>query len=94
MLGESTRQLDAFCRDTRLYACNAKRFRDIVDKVEARRIPPEKIAEKLYKIFCTKKPGFAYSINRNPLLILLDLLTKRARFFLIRKILESPGDPA
>ena len=92
MLGDSTRQLDAFCCDTRLYACNARRFRDIVDRVEARRIPPAKIAEKLERIFHARSPRFAYAINRNPLLILFDLLPKRARFALIRMILRSPDN--
>ena len=89
MLGESTRQLDAFCRDTKLYTCNAERFKQIVDNVEARRIPPAGIAKKLYGIFCAKRPKFAYSINRNPLLILLDMLPKRARFYIIRSILKQ-----
>jgi len=92
MLGESTRQLDAFCRDTKRYACNAKRFRDIVDKVEARRVPPTKIADKLCRIVEAKKPRFAYAINRNRLLIGLDLLPKRTRFFIIKKVLQPPKD--
>ncbi|MBO4501681.1 MAG: SDR family oxidoreductase, partial [Clostridia bacterium] len=41
MLGDSTRQLDRFCAETKLYKCNAARFKAIVDKVESRKIPPE-----------------------------------------------------
>lgn len=89
MIGESTRQLDAFCRHTTLYAFNAKRFRQIVDSVEARKIPPAGIARRLFRIFSRKKPGFAYSVNRNPLLIMLDMLPKRARFFMIKKVLGA-----
>ena len=89
MLGVSPRQLDAFCRNTKLYTCNAKRFKQIVDSVEARRIPPAEIAEKLYQVFSTKNPKFAYSINRNPLLIMLDMLPKSARFWIIKKILSA-----
>ena len=92
MIGESTRSLDAFCRKTERYKVNAKAFKDIVDRVEARRIPPEKLAQKLYRIYCTKNPKFAYSINRNPLLIMLDMLPERARFFIIKKVLEKPAD--
>lgn len=88
MIGASTKALDAFCHHTKLYAVNAKRFREIVDSVEARRIPPAKIAAKLHRIFTRRKPKFAYSINRNSLLILLDMLPKRARFWIIRKILS------
>lgn len=89
MISASTKALDNFCHHTKLYAVNAKRFREIVDGVEARKIPPAKIATKLYRIFTRKKPAFAYSINRNQLLILLDLLPKSARFWIIKKILSQ-----
>ena len=89
MIGASTRALDSFCRNTKLYAVNAKRFKQIVDSVEARKIPPAKIARKLYRIFNRKKPKFGYAINRNILLILLDRLPKRVRFWIIKKILSQ-----
>lgn len=89
MIGASTRALETFCHHTKLYAVNAKRFRQIVDNVEARKIPPAKIAAKLYRIFTRRKPKFGYSINRNILLILLDMLPKSARFFIIKRILSA-----
>ena len=92
MLGESTRRLDAFCENTALYACNAKRFRNIVDRVEARKVPPQKAAEKLFAIAEKQlRPRFAYSLNRNPLLILFDALPKRLRFWLIKRLLRRPS---
>ena len=89
MIGASTKALDNFCQNTKRYAVNAVRFREIVDSVEARKIPPAKIAAKLYRIFTRKKPKFAYSINRNQLLILLDILPQSARFWIIKKILSK-----
>ena len=89
MIGVSTAQLDAFCNNTKLYSCNAKRFKKIVDSVEARRVPPEKVAKKLLKILNQKKVRFAYALNRNPLLILFDCLPKSWRFCLIRSILKD-----
>ncbi len=91
LLVQSTSQLDRFCSETKLYTCNAARFREIVDRVESRKIPPEKIAKKIMKISGKKHPAFSYSINRNPLLIMLDMLPKRARFHIIRKVLGTPG---
>ena len=90
MLGDSTRQLDSFCENTTHYSLGAKRFRNIVDRVEARRVPPEKIAKKINRIMNKKDPAFSYSINRNPLLILLDKLPECARFSIIRRILKTP----
>jgi NAD(P)-dependent dehydrogenase (short-subunit alcohol dehydrogenase family) len=88
MLGASTSALDKFCDNTSLYSFSAKRFKNIVERVEARHVLPQKIANKTFKILCKKKPAFAYCINRNPLLVILNLLPKRLQFFIIKKILK------
>ena len=88
MLGASTTALDRFCENTQLYSCNAKRFKGIVESVEARCIPPARIAEKCARILGTRKPKFAYAINRNLLLLLLNLLPRRLQFWIIRIILR------
>lgn len=88
MISESTAALSRFCSETKLYSCNARRFKAIVDRVEARRIPPEKVAARLLRIAAARRPRFAYSINRNKLLILFDMLPMRLRFFIIRRVLK------
>ena len=88
MLGASTNALDRFCSTTELYNCNAARFKRIVDSVEARSVSPDKIAKKSYKILRKKSPAFSYSINRNPLLLLLNVLPKRFQLWIIKKILK------
>ena len=88
MLSVSTDSLDRFCANTKLYSCNAERFKNIVESVEAKRIPPKKIAQKTQKILKEKNPKFAYSINRNPLLLLLNALPKRLQFLIIKKVLK------
>lgn len=88
MLGVSTDSLADFCKNTKLYFCNAKRFKNIVDRVEARSISPEKLALKAYKISQKKNPKFAYSINRNPLLLLLNFLPKRLQLWVIGLVLK------
>ncbi|MGN1408648.1 MAG: hypothetical protein ACI4XJ_00575, partial [Eubacteriales bacterium] len=88
MLGVSTDALERFCEKTELYSCNADRFRKIVNRVEARCIPPEKIAGKVARILKKRSPAFAYSINRNPLLLLLNLLPKRMQLWAIRMVLR------
>lgn len=89
MLKVSTDALDKFCESTNIYECNAKRFKKIVDSVEAKNVPPEKIAKKIIKIITAKKPKFIYNINRNKLLLLLNVLPKRLQFFIIKKILKK-----
>jgi hypothetical protein len=89
MLGDSTDALDRFCDKTELYTCNASRFKKIVESVEARRVEPERLAKKVARILSKRKPSFAYSINRNPLLLLLNALPKRLQLFAIRQILKK-----
>lgn len=88
MISASTDALDRFCNETKIYSCNAKRFKKIVDGVEARRISPEKIAKKVMKILSCKHPRFAYSINRNPLLLILNAMPKPFQLWVIKKILK------
>lgn len=88
MLGVSMEALNRFCEKTELYTCNADRFRQIVSRVEARCIPPEKIAEKAVRILEKQNPAFAYSINRNPLLLLLNCLPRRMQLWAIRMVLK------
>ena len=88
MLKDSTDALDRFCESTSLYSCNAARFKKIVERVEARRIPPEKLARRALSVLERKNPAFAYSINRNPLLLLLNLLPKRLQLRAIRLVLR------
>ena len=88
MIGASTAALDKFNSNTKLYKVNAERFTKIVNSVEAKSIPPIKIAQKTYKIVTAKKPKFSYSINKNKLLLLLNALPSKLQFFIIKKILK------
>lgn len=88
MLGVSTAALERFCEKTELYRCNAVRFRKIVDRVEARCVPPEKIAKKALSMLRAKDPRFAYVINRNPLLLLMNILPKRVQLRIIKQVLK------
>ena len=89
MLGDSTDALDLFCGKTKIYTCNAERFKKIVNSVEARSIEPSAIAKKVTRILNKRDPGFAYSINRNPLLLLLNLLPRRTQLWVIKQVLKS-----
>ena len=89
MLDVSTAALERFVEKTELYSCNANRFKKIVDSVESKKIPPEKIARKAEKIISKKHPRFIYTINRNPLLLLLNVLPKGLQLRIIKMILKS-----
>ncbi len=88
MLGASTSALDRFIEKTELYNCNATRFKKIVDSVEARNVTTHKVAQKALKIVSAKRPKQVYKLNRNPLLLLLNVLPKRLQTWIIKKILK------
>ena len=87
MIGASCEALDAFCKKTKLYSVSAENFKRVVDSVESRRVPPAKIATRVWQILKKRSPKFAYAINRNPLLLLLDALPKGMQLWVIKKIL-------
>ena len=89
MLGVSTTALDRFCESTSLYSCNAKRFKNIVEGVEARKVSPEKVGNLALKILEAKRPRQVYKINRNPLLLLLNVLPPRLATFIIKMVLNK-----
>ena len=89
LLDVSTKRLEDFTSGTELYSYNARRFSEIVDRVEARKVPPERIAEIAHRAATAKRPRFVYNINRNPLLILLNALPDRMQCFIIKTILTK-----
>ena len=88
MLPVSTAALDRFCETTQRYSVSADRFRRIVASVEARRVPPARVARKVTRILAARRPKFAYALNRNPLLLLLSALPHRLQCAVIRAILR------
>ena len=88
MLSVSADSLDVFCSNTTHYSCNASRFKKIVEQVESKCISPDQIAQKTQKILKEKNPKFVYNINRNPLLLLLNILPSKFQFRVIKQILK------
>ena len=89
MIPASTSRLAQFAESTTHYDYNAKRFEEIVSKVEAKKIPPEKIAALVSKIAVKKKPKYVYAINRNPLLRMLNILPRRTQNRIIKKTISK-----
>ena len=87
LLKVSTDRLDRFVKDTAYYPLNAARFRRIVERVETRHVPPERIAELAVKALRAKRPRYVYAVNRNPGLLMLNALPVRWQCGIIRKIL-------
>lgn len=88
MLNVSTKKLNDFCENTKLYSCNARRFKKIVDSVESKHVSAEILAKKIGKIIDCKRPKLIYKLNRNPLLIIFNRLPKKLQLRIIKKILS------
>lgn len=89
LLGDSTQALDSFVEHTCLYQCNAAKFKEIVDSVEAKSIHPEVIAETVWKVLNARHPKFVYNRNRNGMLRLLNVLPDRLQVWIIKQILTK-----
>ena len=59
LLNVSTLRLEAFTENTTHYSYDAKWFRSIVEKVEARKLPPEAIAKLISKTFPRNDRGIS-----------------------------------
>ena len=88
MLPASTEKLAKFCGETALYSFSAARFRRIVERVEARSVPPERAAALLLRVLQVPRPKPVYTLNRNPMLLLFRLLPQCLRLWAIRTILS------
>ena len=53
--------------------------------MEARNVPPEKLAKKVTRALKARRPRLVYKINRNPLLLMMNTLPKRMQLWIIRK---------
>ena len=89
MTENSIRKIEKFTQETAYYQYNSKRFMKIVNSVESKIIPPEKVANLIYKVSNKKKPRYVYKINRNPLLLLLNAMPQKFQNWIIKKILTS-----
>lgn len=89
LLDVSTKRIEEFTNTTELYKYNSKRFKSIVDSVESKKIPPEKVANLIYKANQKKRPRYVYNINRNFGLRLLNALPQRTQNRIIRNILKN-----
>lgn len=89
LIDVTTKEIDALCEGTALYCANTRRFKRITDSVKGRNVSPDTVAKRAERILFAKRPRFLYSLNRNPLLILLSLLPKRLQLFIIKTILKT-----
>lgn len=89
LLGGSVKSIETFTKRTTHYPDVAAKFLRVTDAVEAKAVPPEKVAQKVQRVLSAKHPRFAYSLNRNPLLCLYGILPKRLKLFAIRTFLKT-----
>lgn len=89
MINVSQEKLNKFVNNTEHYQTNSKKFKQIVDSVENKKVHPSKIANLFYRVNEKKNPKYIYKINRNKSLLFLNILPKRLQNYIIRKILTK-----
>ncbi len=88
LLNASTQAISRFVENTKMYKCNAEKFGKIVDSVESKNVPAEKIADLVLDALESKNPKYIYNINRNPLLRLLNALPDKMQVEILGMILK------
>ena len=88
LLNVSTEALDRFCSTTKYFAPNAEHFRGIVNRVEAKSVAPQKVAELVYQSLTVRHPRYVYNLNRNFLLRLMSALPDHLQIFILKQILK------
>ena len=89
LLTTTTTELDKFCDNTKLYSCNAERFKHLTNAVETKNITPQRLAKLVYKFVKAKKPKYVYNINRNGYLRLLSALPHKWQTKIVKRILRE-----
>ena len=89
LLDDSVRALDRFTENTQLYKIGAKNFNRVVNSVESKNVPPERIAKTVIKALTARRPKYVYNVNRNRLLLLAETAPDRLKDAVIRKILKK-----
>ena len=84
---KSNNVIEKFSNSTTMYQHIAERYKKVIGGIESKIIKTNKIANLVYRIASKKKPRYVYKINRNPLLLLMNILPKRFQNWVIKKIL-------
>ena len=87
LLNKSETELDNFCQNTQVFKQTSKEFKKIVNKIEAKNVSAQKVADKIKKFLSAKKPKYVYKLNTNKLLLLFNALPDRLQVLLIKKLL-------
>ena len=72
-----------------IYKSELKAFLGKAEKKMPKSVPPEKVAEKLYKIANAKRPGNYYSINPDFFVSLLGRLPERLQDWVVMRIIKN-----
>ena len=88
LAASSAPSTDKLAENTVLYKDESRHFASLVKKFTGTPIDPAKIAGVLYRAASARHPRIAYSKNRNPGLVLLNLLPKRLQCAIIKMLLK------
>ena len=88
LLNDSTNEMNQLKDNTNLYKNNTSKFKKIVDSQQGTAIPPEKIANLVFKLLCKKRTKFTYSKNASVKLKLLNSVPAKLQLKIFRKLLK------
>jgi len=88
LLGDSLLSMERMCKKTRLYRINTVKFQKIMKKNFVKPMPPEKLAEKIYKVAVASHPRASYTIGARSSLRLFSALPVKIQAEILKKLLK------
>lgn len=88
ILKDSNKEMEELNSNTTLYKNTITKFKNIVDKEQGGAIPPEKIADLVFKILHNKNPKHIYKKNVSKKLKLLNVIPTKLQLKIFKIILK------
>lgn len=88
LLNDSLISMENMCKKTRLYRTNTEKFRNIMDRKFGRSMPPDKLAEIIYRTSVVTNPRASYTVGAGLGLRFFSALPARIQAKILKKLLK------
>jgi len=88
LLGDSFSSMESMCKKTQLYRTNAVQFHHIMKKATGKSMPPEKLADMIYRVAVVSHPKASYTIGAGLALRLFSVLPAKIQAALLKRLLK------
>lgn len=88
LLNDTLSSMERMCEKTQLYKIGTVKFLNIMNKTFGKSMPPEKLAETIYRAAVASNPRATYTVGAGPGLRLFSALPAKIQAALLKKLLK------